>query len=75
MHGFRAQILAESDRLALARGTDVRDSASATANTSYWFEHELRQYPATDLDLDALKVLGDRNCRTGIWTVSNGTGR
>src|SRR3546814_2100127 len=29
-------------------------------NATYWFEHELRQYPAVDLDLDALKVHADR---------------
>ena len=30
------------------------------ANATYWFEHELRQYPAVDLDLDALKSHADR---------------
>jgi len=30
------------------------------ANAIYWFEHELRQYPAVDLDLDALKANADR---------------
>lgn len=30
------------------------------ANTAYWFEHELRQYPRADLDLDALAGRADR---------------
>jgi pimeloyl-ACP methyl ester carboxylesterase len=30
------------------------------ANSTYWFEHELRQYPAVDLDLGALKAHADR---------------
>ncbi len=37
--------------------SDVRIMAHAPrndANIAYWFEHELRQYPRTELDLDAL---------------------
>jgi acetyltransferase/esterase len=30
------------------------------ANATYWFEHELRQYPAVDLDLEVLKAHADR---------------
>jgi acetyltransferase/esterase len=30
------------------------------ANATYWFEHELRQCPAVDLDLDALRAHADR---------------
>ena len=30
------------------------------ANAAYWFEHELRQYPAVDLDLNALTAHADR---------------
>jgi hypothetical protein len=29
-------------------------------NANYWFEHELRQYPAVDLELGALKAYADR---------------
>ncbi len=29
-------------------------------NATYWFEHELRQYPAVELDLDALNAYADR---------------
>jgi hypothetical protein len=30
------------------------------ANAAYWFEHELRQCPAVELDLDALTARADR---------------
>jgi acetyltransferase/esterase len=54
---FREEAFAESDRQAMARAPK---DEFALANTTYWFEHELRQYPAVDLDLDALKAHADR---------------
>jgi pimeloyl-ACP methyl ester carboxylesterase len=54
---FREQAFAESDRQVMARAPDNEYSL---ANATYWFEHELRQYPAVDLDLDALKAHADR---------------
>ena len=30
------------------------------ANARHWFEHELRQYPAVNLDLDVLRRCADR---------------
>jgi pimeloyl-ACP methyl ester carboxylesterase len=33
---------------------DPGNRASGLANARYWFEHELRQYPAVDLDLEVL---------------------
>jgi pimeloyl-ACP methyl ester carboxylesterase len=54
---FREQAFAESDRQAMARAPKNEYSL---ANATYWFEHELRQYPALDLDLDALKAHTDR---------------
>src|SRR3546814_14413477 len=44
------------------RGADIDPSIKKyiLGNATYWFEHELRQYPAVDLDLDALKVHADR---------------
>jgi pimeloyl-ACP methyl ester carboxylesterase len=54
---FREQAFAESDRQAMAR---VPKSEYTIANATYWFEHELRQYPAVGLDLDALKTYADR---------------
>ena len=53
---FREEAFAESDRQAMARAP--KDEYTL-ANATYWFEHELRQYPAVDLDLDALKAHAD----------------
>ncbi|MHB8645646.1 MAG: alpha/beta hydrolase [Thermomicrobiales bacterium] len=57
---FRAQTFAESDRQVMARARDTKNGEYALANATYWFEHELRQYPAVELDLDALKAHADR---------------
>ena len=53
---FQEQDFAESDRLAMAR---VPKNEYTIANATYWFEHELRQYPAADLNLDVLKAHAD----------------
>lgn len=52
---FRERAFAVSDRQAMARAMDPANSEQVLANAAYWFEHELRQYPAVGLDLDALK--------------------
>ncbi len=62
---FREQTFPESDRQAMARGPKAPDidptiGKYVRANATYWFEHELRQYPAVDLDLDALIARADR---------------
>ena len=57
---FREQAFAESDRHVMAHAMDPKNGEYILANASYWFEHELRQYPAIDLDLDALKAHADR---------------
>ena len=49
MEAFRARTFPESDVRVMANAP--KDSA----NAAYWFEHELRQYPAVELDLDALQ--------------------
>lgn len=54
---FREQAFAESDRQLMARAPK---NEYTLANANYWFEHELRQYPAVDLDLNALKANADR---------------
>jgi acetyltransferase/esterase len=56
---FRERTFPESDRQLMTRAMDLKNGA-IRANASYWFEHELRQYPAIDLDLDALKAHADR---------------
>ncbi len=57
---FREHAFAAPDRQAMARARDRNNGEYVLANATYWFEHELRQYPAVDLDLDALKAHADR---------------
>ena len=57
---FREEAFVESDRLAMANATDSNKSEQTLANAVYWFEHELRQYPTVDLDLDTLTAHADR---------------
>ncbi|MHB8621184.1 MAG: alpha/beta fold hydrolase [Chloroflexota bacterium] len=57
---FRERAFAASDRRVMARATDPRNGAHMVANATFWFEHELRQYPAVDLDLRTLKARADR---------------
>jgi pimeloyl-ACP methyl ester carboxylesterase len=56
---FGEQVLTASDRQALARAAAHADHASLVGNATYWFEHELSQYPAVDLDLFALKLCSE----------------
>jgi pimeloyl-ACP methyl ester carboxylesterase len=51
---FREHAFPVSDQQVMAR------APRNDANAAYWFEHELRQYPAVELDLDALKAQADR---------------
>jgi acetyltransferase/esterase len=49
------------DRQVLAARPRVAgDGQHVAANAAYWFEHELRQYPAVELDVDALRAHADR---------------
>ncbi|MFC0109344.1 hypothetical protein [Kibdelosporangium aridum] len=41
------------------------------ANAAYSFEHELRRYPAVDLDLDALIARADRIVPRSAGTLQN----
>lgn len=45
---------------AMAHATDLHASEQIHANLAYWFEHELRQYPATNPDPDRLAATADR---------------
>src|SRR5262245_62842599 len=56
---FREKTFAESDRQVMARAIDLTNG-EIRANATYWFERELRQYPAVDLHLDALQRYADR---------------
>jgi acetyltransferase/esterase len=57
MRQFSERTVAETDR---QTGAGVPKTEFNLANARYWFEHELRQYPAITLDVDALRVHADR---------------
>lgn len=57
---FREHAFAESDRRVMARARKRKNGEHILPNTTYWFEHELRQYPPVDLDLDSLEAHADR---------------
>ncbi|WP_051814948.1 alpha/beta fold hydrolase [Streptomyces iakyrus] len=59
---FREEAFAEPDRQAMAalRAKDPKKGKYLLANATYWFEHELRQYPAVELDVDVLTAHADR---------------
>jgi len=56
---FREETFAPGDRIAMARAMDLTHGP-ISANLAYWFDHELRQYPAATLDLDRLRARADR---------------
>jgi pimeloyl-ACP methyl ester carboxylesterase len=64
---FREHAFAESDRQVMARARNPKNDEVVRANATYWFEHELRQYPAVQIDLDALKVHTDRIVPVAGW--------
>lgn len=56
---FLAHAFAETDRQTM-RSRAANRSEHAHANAAYWFEHELRQYPALKLDIGALTAHAGR---------------
>src|SRR3546814_14878146 len=63
---FREGAFSGSDRQAMAhgpRGADLDQSIKKyiLGNATYWFEHELRQYPGAALHLDAPTVPAERS--------------
>ena len=56
---FRAQTFANSDQQFMAeiqkRASSPDEQIRVRDNVVHWFEHELRQYPAVQLDLDKLR--------------------
>jgi len=61
MRAFAAGAFSDSDRRAMHRQTmQHTHDRYREANTTYWLEHELRQYPQVDLDLDTLAAHTDQ---------------
>lgn len=57
---FREHAFAVSDRQIMAQATTRKDPKTRRADATYWFERELRQYPAIALDRAALSAHADR---------------
>jgi acetyltransferase/esterase len=59
---FRERIFAPVDREVMsdARARDPERGEEMRANAAYWFEHELRQYPAVALDLGGIAAHAQR---------------
>jgi acetyltransferase/esterase len=51
---FGSGVLGSEDRQVLVQNMKLHANERSLANTTYWMEHELRQYPLLELDLDAL---------------------
>jgi pimeloyl-ACP methyl ester carboxylesterase len=56
---FLEKAFVQSDVKAVKRVSDP-ENPIVVANGTYWFEHELRQYPQTNLNLDVLKSRVDK---------------
>ena len=52
-------MMADSDRRTLAAAAQHGDAAQTARDFDYWFHHELRQYPPTTFDLEALRAATD----------------
>ena len=55
-HRFAEGVLGSADRQAMERARREHASEFLLANARYWMEHELRQYPRTELDLATLSA-------------------
>lgn len=60
LEAFRTRTFAPGDGVAMARAMDPEKGPSVIANATYWFERESREYPAAELDLDALADVAER---------------
>ena len=53
---FLMSMMSASDRETLTAAAGQADAAQTARDFGYWFEHELRQYPMTTFDLEALSA-------------------
>jgi pimeloyl-ACP methyl ester carboxylesterase len=60
MHQFASGIVGSVDRQVIERSMAKHANEYTMANAAYWMEHELRQYPRVELDLDALEAFAGR---------------
>lgn len=57
---FGEAVANPAERAAMARARDPNISSQIAADVLYWFERELRQYPAATVDVDTLVAHADR---------------
>jgi len=54
MHQFASGVMGSVDQQVIEQSMAKHANESTMANAAYWMEHEVRQYPRVELDLDAL---------------------
>ncbi len=54
MHQFASGVVGSVDRQVIERAMAKHANEYTMTNAAYWMEHELRQYPRVELDLDTL---------------------
>ncbi len=54
MHQFASRIVGSEDHQVIEHSMTKQANEYTMTNAAYWMEHELRQYPRFELDLDAL---------------------
>lgn len=59
LEAFREHVMSPGDRHFLSQAPDL-GGEHLHANATYWFERELRYYPMTELDIDALRRRADQ---------------
>ncbi|MEU0989208.1 alpha/beta hydrolase [Streptomyces sp. NPDC005953] len=57
---FVEQTFPEVDRIAIRNATNPENGLHVAANSTYWFERELRQYTSAEHDLDVLTRYAER---------------
>lgn len=60
MRQFASKMLGSVDHQVMEHALREHANESTQSNAQYWMEHELRQYPRVELDLDALKAAASR---------------
>jgi acetyltransferase/esterase len=60
MHQFASGVVGSVDRQVIEHYMAKQTYEYTMANAAYWMEHELRQYPRVELDLDALAAKAER---------------
>jgi acetyltransferase/esterase len=60
MHQFASRVLGSADHQVLHHAMSEHANEFTLANATYWMEHELRQYPRTELDLTKLSGYAER---------------